>query len=164
MSGLVQLSRSSRPPPRVCDWVVVVGAAVVGLAFDPLRKEELVLVGVPHMAASFLAFAMLARSAPLPELLAGLLWRPALLLAVDQREPNASPPVPPTPLWLGLAVGLPSEAAVRAPANPGEEKELCFAPLRLDSPGFTERLLEMGALPAWIVEEELLTDDWKEVK
>lgn len=72
-------------------------------------------MGVPHIAASFFAFAMLARSGPLeftpPTPAADLFAMPALPLAVDQRDPKASPPAPPAVLD---EVGLPRDAAAVA--------------------------------------------------
>jgi hypothetical protein len=85
-----------------------------------------------------------------------LLGIPAFVLAVDQRDPNASPVLPP-PVE-GLGVGLPSDAAV---VDVAEEKEDCLAPM----PGklwLGEMVLERGDL-ADEGAVELLMVDWTEV-
>lgn len=95
-------SKSSNPLPRppagrACpDGVLGVDTTAPGL--------DAALV--PQIPASVLALAMDAKSGPLLDAVA-LLCTPAVALAEDQSEPNASPPVEVT----GLGVGFPSEAA-----------------------------------------------------
>lgn len=61
--------------------------------------------GAPHIPASLLALAMLARSGPF---VAFFVCTPAFVLAEDHKDPKASPPVG----AFVLAVGLPSVAAL----------------------------------------------------
>ena len=79
-----------------------VGAIAPGLSAGVLEVE----LATPQMPALLFCFARLARSGPLFGVPA--LGSPAVALAVDHREPKASPP-----LGLGaLDSGLPSVAAV----------------------------------------------------
>jgi hypothetical protein len=75
-------------------------------AIAPDLVAELALV--PHMPASLFALAILARSGPLLGVV-DLICTPALAVAVDHRDPKASPPLA---VGVGLAAGFPSDAMV----------------------------------------------------
>lgn len=101
------------------------------------------------MAASFWAFAMVARSGPFlsPPVTPDL----ALPLALDQRDPNTSPPAAP-PAVLDADEGLPSDDAVA---------EGCLGP----TPGklwLDEMVLERADLTDGLV-VGLFMVDWTDV-
>lgn len=153
--------------------VVWDGLGLLGPGAGEEEEEAVVVLVVPHMAASFLALAMLARSGPLAPL-PDLFWIPALSLADDQRDPKASPPLPPDPVLVaegvGFGAGLPREAAAVVVPVAAElvraivaENEAFLAPPMPGKLWFGETVLEKGVLPAWVVEGAALMVDWTEV-
>ena len=75
------------------------------------------------MPASLFALAILARSGPLLGVV-DFIWTPALAVAVDHKEPKASPPLD---VVVGLAAGLPRDAI-----DVDDEKGDCFCAGRPD--------------------------------
>lgn len=102
------------------------------------------------MAASFWAFAMVARSGPFlsPPVTPDLVWTLALPLAVDQMDPNTSPPAPP-PAVLDADEVLPSDDAVADGCLEVMPEKLWFDEMVLERADLTDRLVVGSLMVDW---------------